>query len=145
MGCRLRPDRSHQPQSLQYLSLRNYRPKVNLPIRLGCCFCCLSSPKGICCCLAFAAQRLQPLANFPRRSDSIPKDRLVHYRSPFTTLAPDAAANGAGYADETGAEQKEAIGFGDRGDGKGDGLIVGMLSIRSENICVGAGGGEIAL
>jgi hypothetical protein len=63
---------------------------------------------------------------------------------PSRRLCP-TAANSDSYTEETGAKQNETTGFGDRDDRKGDGLIVGMLSIRNENVRVGAGGGEIAL
>jgi hypothetical protein len=129
MGCRPKPadlKSSHSPpQSLQYLSLRTSSPEVNLPL-----------PRYA---------QIQPLSKLSK-TKRIPsqKDRFtIGHRS--LPLALGTAANGADYTDEAGAEQNETTGFGDRSDGKGNGLIVGMLSIRSENVRVGAGGGEIAL
>jgi len=118
---------SHSPpQSLQYLSLRTSSPKVNLPL-----------PRNA------QIQPLLKLSKTKRTPSQRDRSFTIGYHS--LPLAPGTPANGAGYTDETGAEQNETTGFGDRGDGKGNGLIVGMLSIRNENVRVGAGGGEIAL
>jgi hypothetical protein len=143
------PKLQSQPATIPAISKSTELPLQGQPAftALVVAFLVVIPEGGSAVAFASATHRFQPFANFPKTKRTPPpeRDKLVHYGSPFITLAPDAAANGAGYTDETGAKQNETTGFGDRGDGKGDGLIVGMLSIRNENVRVGAAGGEIAL